>query len=79
MSRAARPAPAAQPEHHRACRPRSRPWSTRSYGDTFGTLFLIAGVVAVVTLIAVIAVNEVPLRTTIELKPQADQAGAPNR
>ena len=47
-----------------------------SYGDTFGILFLIGGVVAVSTLIAVIAVREVPLRTTIELKPQVDQAGA---
>ena len=41
-----------------------------AYGDSFGTLFLIAAVFAVVTLITVVMVKEVPLRTTIELKPQ---------
>jgi EmrB/QacA subfamily drug resistance transporter len=41
-----------------------------AYGDSFGLLFLIAAGFAVVTLIAVVLVKEVPLRTTIELKPQ---------
>ena len=40
-----------------------------AYGDSFGMLFLIGAIFAVVTLIAVIAVREVPLRTTLELKP----------
>ncbi len=44
-----------------------------AYGDTFGELFLIAGIIAIATLVAVIAVHEVPLRTTIELKPEAEQ------
>jgi EmrB/QacA subfamily drug resistance transporter len=41
-----------------------------AYGDSFGLLFLIAAGFAVVTLVAVVMVKEVPLRTTIELKPQ---------
>ncbi|MGI8458417.1 MAG: MFS transporter [Propionibacteriaceae bacterium] len=40
-----------------------------AYGDSFGLLFAIAAGVSVLTLVAVIAVHEVPLRTTIELKP----------
>jgi EmrB/QacA subfamily drug resistance transporter len=42
-----------------------------AYGDSFGTLFLIAAVVAVVTLVAVLLVHEVPLRNTVELRPQS--------
>jgi MFS family permease len=40
-----------------------------AYGDSFGLLFAIAAGVAVLTLVTVIAVHEVPLRTTLELKP----------
>ncbi|MBA8795095.1 EmrB/QacA subfamily drug resistance transporter [Friedmanniella endophytica] len=42
-----------------------------AYGDSFGLLFGIAGAIAILTLVTVIAVREVPLRTTIELKPSA--------
>jgi hypothetical protein len=41
-----------------------------AYGDSFGTLFLIAAAVAVVTLVAVLLVREVPLRNTVELRQQ---------
>ncbi|HEY5822542.1 MAG TPA: hypothetical protein VIT20_11240, partial [Propionibacteriaceae bacterium] len=41
-----------------------------AYGDSFGTLFLIAAAVSVVTLVAVLLVKEVPLRDTVELAPQ---------
>ncbi|MET1006474.1 MAG: MDR family MFS transporter, partial [Propionibacteriaceae bacterium] len=40
-----------------------------AYGDSFGTLFLIAAAFAVITLVAVLFVHEVPLRNTIELRP----------
>jgi MFS family permease len=46
-----------------------------AYGDSFGTLFLIAAGVAVVTLVAVLLVHEVPLRNTVELRPQSADAG----
>ena len=41
-----------------------------AYGDSFGTLFLIAAASPSVTLLAVRSCKEVPLRTTVELKPQ---------
>ncbi|WP_246186957.1 MDR family MFS transporter [Microlunatus speluncae] len=48
-----------------------------AYGDATGHIFLIAAAVAVVALIAVIMVREVPLRTTVELvKQPAPQDGA---
>jgi hypothetical protein len=40
-----------------------------AYGDSFGTLFLIAAAVSVLTLLAVLFVREVPLRNTVELRP----------
>ncbi len=40
-----------------------------AYGDSFGTLFLIAAAVSVLTLVAVFLVHEVPLRDTVELQP----------
>jgi EmrB/QacA subfamily drug resistance transporter len=40
-----------------------------AYGDSFGELFLIAAAAAVLTLVTVLVVKEVPLRSTIELKP----------
>ncbi len=47
-----------------------------AYGDSFGTLFLIAAVVCVVTLVAVLLVHEVPLRDTVELNPTAHDDAA---
>lgn len=54
-----------------------------AYGDAFGTIFLIAACVAVATLISIILVKEVPLRTTVEMQPKdraesvADDAAEP--
>ncbi len=46
-----------------------------AYGDSFGTLFLIAAVVSVVTLVSILLVREVPLRDTVELRPgRADES-----
>ncbi|WP_204912296.1 MFS transporter [Microlunatus spumicola] len=42
-----------------------------AYGDSFGELFLIAGAAALLTLVTVLVVKEVPLRTTVELRPEA--------
>ena len=46
-----------------------------AYGDSFGTLFLIAAGVAVLTLVSVLLVREVPLRETVELTPGAAAGG----
>lgn len=40
-----------------------------AYGDSFGVLFAIAAVISVVTLVAVVLVREVPLRTTVGIEP----------
>ena len=42
-----------------------------AYGDSFGELFLIAAAAAVLTLVTVLIVKEVPLRNTVELRPEA--------
>jgi EmrB/QacA subfamily drug resistance transporter len=42
-----------------------------AYGDSFGELFLIAAAAAVLTLVTVFLVKEVPLRNTIEMRPEA--------
>jgi EmrB/QacA subfamily drug resistance transporter len=42
-----------------------------AYGDSFGELFLIAAAAAVLTLVTVFVVKEVPLRNTIEMRPEA--------
>ena len=42
-----------------------------AYGDSFGELFLIAGAAALLTLVTVLVVKEVPLRNTVELRPEA--------
>ncbi|MGI3779685.1 MAG: hypothetical protein ACRYG2_02820, partial [Janthinobacterium lividum] len=42
-----------------------------AYGDSFGQLFLIAAAAALLTLITVFLVKEVPLRNTIEMQPAA--------
>ena len=41
-----------------------------AYGDSFGALFLIAAGCALLTLLAIAFVREVPLRDTVELQPQ---------
>lgn len=48
-----------------------------AYGDAFGTIFLIAGCVAIATLLSVIFVREVPLRTTVEMQPKDGPDPAP--
>jgi hypothetical protein len=45
-----------------------------AYGDATGALFLIAAGVAVVTLVAVLFIREVPLRTTVGLKSASEGA-----
>ncbi len=45
-----------------------------AYGDSFGLLFWIAAAFAVVSMIAIVFVHEVPLRNTIELKPATPAA-----
>ena len=42
-----------------------------AYGDSFGELFLIAAAAAVLTLVTVFLVKEVPLRNTVEMRPEA--------
>ncbi|WP_375425095.1 MFS transporter [uncultured Friedmanniella sp.] len=46
-----------------------------AYGDSFGLLFAIAAGISVLTLVAVLAVREVPLRNTVSLQPTATAAG----
>lgn len=46
-----------------------------AYGDSFGLLFVIAAAISVATLIAVLAVREVPLRNTVTLQPAPAAAG----
>ncbi|MGO2311189.1 MAG: MDR family MFS transporter [Brachybacterium tyrofermentans] len=43
-----------------------------SYADGFGHIFLIAGVISVITLIAVLIVRETALRTTVGLSPSGE-------
>ena len=42
-----------------------------AYGDSFGELFLIAAAASVLTLVTVLLVKEVPLRDTVEMRPEA--------
>ncbi len=42
-----------------------------AYGDSFGELFMIAAAAAVLTLVTVLLVKEVPLRDTVEMRPEA--------
>lgn len=44
-----------------------------AYGDSFGELFAIAAAAAVLTLVTVLLVKEVPLRDTVELRPAVDE------
>lgn len=45
-----------------------------AYGDATGRIFLIAAIVAVVALVAVLFIREVPLRTTVALQPEQGTA-----
>ena len=47
-----------------------------AYGDSFGLLFAIAAVISVVTLVAVVLVREVPLRTTVGITTPTTTAAA---
>jgi EmrB/QacA subfamily drug resistance transporter len=42
-----------------------------AYGDSFGELFLIAAAASLLTLVTVLLVREVPLRNTVEMRPEA--------
>ncbi|MFL6064760.1 MAG: MFS transporter [Friedmanniella sp.] len=48
-----------------------------AYGDSFGLLFAIAAATSVVTLVAVLLVREVPLRTTVSLQSPAEKPAQP--
>lgn len=46
-----------------------------AYGQAFGDIFLIAGCVALVTLVCVVLIKEQPLRTTVEWSSDSAEAG----
>ncbi|ROP42832.1 EmrB/QacA subfamily drug resistance transporter [Pseudokineococcus lusitanus] len=48
-----------------------------AYGDATGLIFVIAAVFALLTLLAVSLVREVPLRTTVDVQAPAEGAAAP--
>ena len=48
-----------------------------AYGDATAEIFLIAGVIAVVALIAVLLIKEQPLRRTVDIRPDATPDSAP--
>lgn len=48
-----------------------------AYGDATAEIFLIAGVIAVVALIAVLLIKEQPLRRTVDIRPDAAPDSAP--
>ena len=48
-----------------------------AYGDSIGSVFFAGGIVAVVTLIAVLAIKEVPLRRTLDLTDDDAPAASP--
>src|SRR5699024_8253777 len=41
-----------------------------AYADGFGHIFLIAGIISVITLVSVLIVRETALRTTVTLRPE---------
>lgn len=47
-----------------------------AYGDSFGLLFLIAGIIGIAGFLAILAVRGVPLRNTVALKPAEQAADA---
>lgn len=48
-----------------------------AYGDATAEIFLIAGVIAVVALIAVLLIKEQPLRRTVDIRPEAAADSTP--
>ena len=48
-----------------------------AYGDATAEIFLIAGAIAVVALIAVLLIKEQPLRRTVDIRPDATPDSAP--
>ena len=63
-----RPRAPAAPVIGRSCAP--------SYGDATGQIFLVSAVVAVVALLCVVFISEVPLRTTVKLGDSAENTTA---
>ncbi|MFE4833772.1 MDR family MFS transporter [Arthrobacter sp. NPDC056691] len=49
-----------------------------AYGDATAEIFLIAGAIAVVALIAVLLIKEQPLRRTVDIRPEAAADPAPS-
>jgi EmrB/QacA subfamily drug resistance transporter len=49
-----------------------------AYGDATAEIFLIAGAIAVVALIAVLLIKEQPLRRTVDIRPQAAADAEPD-
>jgi hypothetical protein len=47
-----------------------------AYGDATAEIFLIAGAIAVVALIAVLLIKEQPLRRTVDIRPEAAASDA---
>ncbi len=45
----------------------------QAYADAFGPIFMIAAVMSIVTIVAIIVVHEVPLRTTVGMEPSDRQ------
>ncbi|KQY60330.1 disulfide bond formation protein DsbA [Aeromicrobium sp. Root495] len=43
-----------------------------AYGDATGNIFLVAAIVSVVSLVAALAIKEIPLRTTVDRGPSED-------
>ncbi len=48
-----------------------------SYADSFGHVFLIAAIIAVITLVAILVVRGAPLRMTVAMQPPSDDSGTP--
>ena len=48
----------------------------QSYGDATGHIFVISAVVAVVALVCVVFIHEVPLRTTVRIDESTENASA---
>ena len=50
-----------------------------AYGDGTGTIFTIGAVISLVTLVAVLLMREVPLRTTLDLEAESTEAAPADR
>ena len=49
-----------------------------AYGDAIGRVFLIAAIGSILTLVAVMFIKEVPLRTTVGRDPEAAPEATPS-